>query len=148
MYLQVIGIFCAGLVASFAGVRSFCKWSLRRNILDHPNERSSHSAPTPRGGGIVIVAIALTAYLTFSMFVPSGFSWGYFAGSIIIAAVSWLDDLYSVPLGWRLVIHFLASGLLVANLGYFADFGLPNAFGTIHLGPVGAALTSIWLVWM
>ena len=50
-------------LASFAGTAWVRRYALRRGVLDHPNARSSHSIPTPRGGGVAI-AIAFLAGLT------------------------------------------------------------------------------------
>jgi len=49
------------VLASYAATALVRRWALRRAVLDVPNERSSHSSPTPRGGGLVIAASALGA---------------------------------------------------------------------------------------
>src|SRR5260221_8866286 len=73
-------------------------WALRRlrtrAILDRPNERSSHAVPTPRGGGIGILAALLPAWLAivllgYSDAVPIVAA----AGALVLAALSWRDDI-------------------------------------------------------
>ena len=61
-----IFIFLATSLASYGLVFLIRRWARRMAILDIPNERSSHSIPTPRGGGLAIVLITLTVVLTFS----------------------------------------------------------------------------------
>ncbi|HTV90640.1 MAG TPA: glycosyl transferase, partial [Stellaceae bacterium] len=50
-------------IASFVGAGALIPLLRRAAILDRPNERSSHSVPTPRGGGIAVVAAILAAWL-------------------------------------------------------------------------------------
>ncbi|HEX6123738.1 MAG TPA: glycosyltransferase family 4 protein [Pyrinomonadaceae bacterium] len=134
--------------ASFIGVDLFRRWSVRRNLLDIPNERSSHSTPTPRGGGIVIVLICILGYAVLAAVFDRSFSWGYLAGAIIISAVSWLDDLYSLPFWSRLITHILAAGLLVFDVGPWNQIAVPFISGDVSLGQaLGVACTIGWLVW-
>jgi len=53
--LQLSGIGFLALMLSYLGVAALRRWAERKNILDFPNDRSSHTLPTPRGGGIAIV---------------------------------------------------------------------------------------------
>jgi Fuc2NAc and GlcNAc transferase len=48
--------FAGALAASIALVGFVRQYALRRDVLDHPGERSSHSTPTPRGGGAGLLA--------------------------------------------------------------------------------------------
>jgi Fuc2NAc and GlcNAc transferase len=54
--LQILEIGFLALALSYLGVAALRRWAERRQILDIPNERSSHTLPTPRGGGIAIVS--------------------------------------------------------------------------------------------
>jgi Fuc2NAc and GlcNAc transferase len=134
-------------VLSYIGIGIFKGWGLRRNWVDIPNERSSHSAPTPLGGGLVIAAICLSAYAFVSTFAGSPFLWGYFLGAFAVAAVSWIDDIYSISIVWRLVIHLSAAIFATLTLGPLDLVGLPGNF-VISFGPAGVAVTVIWIVWM
>lgn len=86
----------------------------RRDILDRPNERSSHEAPTPRGGGLAVVPIVLAAWL-----IAAGAAGAappaILAATVIAAAglalLSWIDDLRSLPAGLRLAAHAVAVGV-------------------------------------
>ena len=148
MYLLGLLIFIGILVLSYSGVTLFKRWSLSRKILDHPNERSSHSEPVPRGGGVVIVVLSLAAYLCLGFWYNVDVSWGFFAGALLIAGVSWLDDLYSVAFGWRLAVQVIAAAVLVADRGPMVDANLGSEFGLVQIGGLGILITLAWLIWM
>jgi UDP-N-acetylmuramyl pentapeptide phosphotransferase/UDP-N-acetylglucosamine-1-phosphate transferase len=107
--------FVAGLVASVALVGLVRQYARRRAILDHPSERSSHSTPTPRGGG----AGLLSAWLL--VIVPSlarGWpgSWpllASFAGVAVVAAIGWVDDHGGLAVRIRLAAHAAAACTLL-----------------------------------
>lgn len=87
------------------------------NIIDKPNQRSSHSSITLRGGGIIFSASVLVYFLLF------GFHYFWFTlGLTAIAAISFADDVKHQPRTLRLSIHFLAVCLLLLKVGVF---GLP-----------------------
>lgn len=84
----------------------------RFNIIDRPNERSSHTRITLRGGGIVFYFGALL------YFIGSGLEYPWFmAGLTLITAVSFTDDVRSVSQKVRLLVHFTAMALLFYQLG-------------------------------
>lgn len=132
---------------TYTGVKTFRQWSLRRKIYDVPNERSSHSTPTARGGGLIIVLVSLSAYASYAIFVTDDFQWSYLIGALLIAAVSWLDDLYTISFGWRFLIHSLAAILIIFALGCFKVIYFPF-FYKIDLGATGAIATFLWIVWL
>lgn len=146
IYSAIIPAFA--FLAALAGVGIYRKWSTTRGLFDVPNERSSHSTPTPRGGGVVIAAVSLTGYLVLTQLSTMPFSWGYFAGGGLVAAVSLLDDIYSLPFWSRLFIHILAAYLLIADVGAWTHVWLPVVSQELELGSVvGTVLTALWVVW-
>lgn len=148
MFLELLAIFVCLSAVSFFGVRLFRRWSLRREILDYPNERSSHTIPTPRGGGLVIAAVCLIAYLTIGILGPEQLRWGYVAGASMIAVVSWIDDLYSVPPGWRFLLHAASVALMLLDAGYFAQISVWHGREIRLPASIGLFVTAIWLLWM
>ena len=140
-------IFVFVFFASLAGVEIFRRWSLRRNLLDIPNERSSHIRPTPRGGGLIIVLASLIVYAFYTTFISQNFSWSYFCGSILIAFVSWLDDLFSVSVVFRILVHSISAILVIYSLGYFQTFQIAY-IERANLGTYGVILTFLWIVWL
>ncbi len=88
------------------------------NIIDKPNQRSSHSRVTLRGGGIVFYL----GILLYSIWFKSPYPW-FFAGLTLIAFISFADDIHSVPNRIRLLFHFSAMLLIFTDWGLFS--GLP-----------------------
>lgn len=81
------------------------------NIIDKPNERSSHSTIVLRGGGIIFL---IGAWVWSAFF---GFEYPWFlAGLTLIAGVSFIDDIHSLPDSMRLVAQFAAAGLAFYQL--------------------------------
>lgn len=84
----------------------------RFNIIDKPNERSSHSAVVLRGGGIIFLIAAWVWSLMF------GFQYPWFlAGLTLVAGVSFVDDIRSLPDSVRLLAQFTAAALAFHQLG-------------------------------
>ena len=142
-------LFAAGFFVTAIGVALFTRLSLRRGFVDIPNERSSHSTPTPRGGGLIIVIVSLAGYGVIGSAFGLPISWGYIAGSLIVAAVSWLDDLYSIPFWARLIVHIAAALVLIQDVGFWSNVALPLLTNDIALGNIlGIVVTVGWLVWL
>ena len=77
------------------------------NIIDKPNERSSHTRITLRGGGIIFYLGALVYFLT------SQFEYPWFMLALtLVTVISFVDDIRSISQGLRLVFHFTAMGLM------------------------------------
>ena len=82
------------------------------DIIDKPNERSSHSIIVLSGGGIIF----LLGLWVWSMFF--GFSYPWFLLAVtLVAGVSFIDDIRSLPDSVRLVVQFAAMGLMFHQLG-------------------------------
>ena len=110
-------------LALLAGVSAAMTWlalvyARRRNMVDLPGKRRSHTVPTPRGGGIGIagalligclVAVAMTA-------VPVMQTACFAGGLLLVAGVGWIDDHRPLSPWWRLAVQCLAGGLLAWGL--------------------------------
>lgn len=84
------------------------------NIIDKPNERSSHSSIVLRGGGIIFLIGAWVWSIAF------GFQYPWFLLALtLVAGVSFVDDVHSLPDSVRLVTQFAAMGLMFYQLGMF-----------------------------
>ena len=138
----------AAFVLSCVVVAGLRRWAGRR-LLDIPNERSSHVRPVPRGGGLAIVVVVLAGsllVLPFSGAKATALQWlMYFSGALLIAAVSWLDDLYSVPPPVRFAVHLVAALLACLAVGAFKQITLP-VIGSFSLGIWGWPLALVWIV--
>lgn len=86
------------------------------NIIDKPNERSSHTQITLRGGGIIF-------YLATTLcFIWNGFEYPwFFLGLSLMAVISFLDDIYSISNRVRLIVHFIAVLLMAFELGLLVE---------------------------
>ena len=81
------------------------------NIIDKPNERSSHSSIVLRGGGIIFL-IGVWVWSAFY-----GFQYPWFLAAVTLAAgISFVDDIHSLPDSVRLVVQFTAMGLMFQQL--------------------------------
>src|SRR5690606_35642864 len=86
----------------------------RFNIIDKPNERSSHTAVTLRGGGVIFYIAALL------YFILSGFPYPwFFLGLTLMAVVSFIDDIVTLSNKIRLFIHFASVLLMAYQLDVF-----------------------------
>lgn len=89
------------------------------NIIDKPNQRSSHTSITLRGGGIIFYFGALLFFLI------SGFQYPFFMlGLTLIAGISFIDDIKPASRTSRLVIHFSSMLLMFYEWGLFTEFPL------------------------
>lgn len=126
--------------------------------LDEPNARSLHDRPVPRTGGIAVLAGTVL-----SLAFGGTALWRPLALALVLAAISFLDDLYRLPTLARLLAHFAAAGMLlwyvlspmgaielvvlsltvawITNLYNFMDGsdGLAGGMGVIGFGAYAAA---------
>ena len=124
------------------------RYALARSLMDIPNARSSHSVPTPRGGGVAIVLAFLAALpvLAFANLLPWAVMWALLGAGAGVAVIGFLDDHGHIPARWRLLGHFAGAIWALFWLG-----GLPplSLFGmSLDLGWLGHALAAVYLVWL
>ncbi len=146
--LEALGFGMSALVLSYLGVVGLRRWAERRQMLDIPNERSSHTRPTPRGGGLAIVLVVLVGWLVALRLYPDAPVQAgliYAVGAGLIAAVSWLDDLRSLSNRVRFAAHMLGAVLAIWAFGYWTDITVP-LIGSLHLGLLGLPITFLWIV--
>ena len=103
------------LVLLFVAELFYFRVADKCNIIDKPNERSSHSRITLRGGGIIFYFGALAYFLTNDWEYP----WFILALSLI-TFISFVDDIRSTSQGLRLVFHFSAMALMFYQWGLFS----------------------------
>ncbi len=123
-----------------------------RGIFDHPTDRSSHSRPTPRGGGIAVIALSLASLFAWRQ-------WGgapYFPGPVTsgtgvvllattaLAVTSWIDDLRTLSPATRLVAHVAA---VVAAMAWVSPHGMIfQGVLSFWYDAVAAAVLWVWFV--
>lgn len=91
--------------------------------IDVPNERSSHVAPTPRGGGVSFVVITLIAAAWAAYTTGSTPLAMYFICSLGIAVVSLVDDIRTLSATTRLAVHLIAAAGFVTFIRPFVSLG-------------------------
>jgi UDP-N-acetylmuramyl pentapeptide phosphotransferase/UDP-N-acetylglucosamine-1-phosphate transferase len=143
---RIIGLSIVTVIASYLGVTAMLSWAHRRQRLDIPNDRSSHTTPTPHGGGLAIVAVVVLGVAIYAFLSGQcSLLWWYCAGGLLIAVVSWFDDLHDLPGSVRFGVHGIGAGLAIAGYGYWHDLSLPFV-SSLELGWIGLVLTFFWIV--
>lgn len=130
------------LGASVLGTWLALGYARRRSLLDAPGERRSHAIPTPRGGGIAVIAILLATgvFMAWRQQHLSAFWMAFSLGMFLVGGVGWWDDHRPLSARLRLVVHVLAGGLLTA--GTFLAGGEPAA--AIACGVLAVILINVW----
>jgi len=132
---------------SFAATYGARRYALAFGVLDIPNERSGHSTPTPRGGGIAIVFAFL-----------AGLAWLFAAGRVdthvlvalggagaLVALIGFFDDHHSTGVGVRLAVHFGAAAWALFWLGGVAPI---DVVGQLFVGWPGLVIAAVAIVWL
>lgn len=142
--LVLVGV----LAGSFAGTEALRRYALRRQVLDVPNARSSHSVPTPRGGGVAIVLgflLGLCGLYGLGS-VDAALIAALLPGGALIAAVGFWDDHTPLPARVRIVVHFAAALWALVCLGGWHRLEL--GFAVLEWGAAGYAVGALLLVWL
>ncbi|WP_454837905.1 MraY family glycosyltransferase [Pseudomonas mohnii] len=124
------------------------RYALAKSLMDVPNERSSHTVPTPRGGGVaIVVSFTLALPLLTSLGLMSQYAmYGLLGSGLLVAIIGFADDHGHIAAKWRLIGHFIASAWALFWLN-----GLPPVqfFGIdFNFGWIGYILAAFFLVWM
>ena len=116
----------------------------RRAILDRPNTRSSHARPTPRGGGLAVVPIALAAWVAGAGFDLPGGMVVILCGAAALALLSWIDDLRSLPPALRLLVQAAVVGV---GIWWLDDHGMVfQGLLPAWLDALAAAILWLWFL--
>jgi Fuc2NAc and GlcNAc transferase len=119
---------------------------VRRQLVDVPNDRSSHALPTPRGGGLGFVATFLAALVALyaTGWMQANALLALFGASVVVAAVGFLDDHAHVSAKVRFLVHALAA----AWVFYYLDVRPGDALGVVWPIWVSATLVVLFVVWL
>ena len=109
MYLLII------VILLFLAELFYFRIADRCNIIDKPNERSSHTKVTLRGGGIIFY------FGAFAYFLTSGFEYPWFLLALtLVTFISFVDDIKSTGQMTRLFFHFSAMAMMFYQWGLFS----------------------------
>ncbi|MFK3725709.1 glycosyltransferase family 4 protein [Pseudomonas monteilii] len=135
--MPFVWLLAAVVLAAFVLTALIRRYALARSLMDVPNARSSHSVPTPRGGGVAIVCaflLALAGLWSVGQ-VASADVIALGGAGLLVAVVGFIDDHQHIPARWRLLGHGLAALWLLAWLG-----GLPTVV------VAGLSVSAPWLL--
>jgi len=145
------GFAALSLAASAAGVWGTIRLARKVGVMDLPNERSSHSVPTPRMGGVAMVAASVFSLACWTFLVAGG---AFFAGlvwtvplfALAMSGLGLWDDLSDLSPLFRFTVQIAGSAAILLVLAMkvpsfrLAGYSVPAAIWV----PVGA----VGLVWM
>lgn len=102
------------ILLSFVCIKLFCGIAQNSKLIDKPNDRTLHLKPTVRGGGIVFIGLSLLIlpfiwYFTGTLYKESVF---LLLCILVIAGVSFLDDIYDLPIKIRLGVQCIVAFIL------------------------------------
>ena len=118
--VNLIILFFVILLGSALTTRFLIHFLNHKKIFDVPNERSSHMQPVPRGGGIAILLWVLPLWLIYALHLPIAEAKPYFTmigAALLLAVVSWTDDVKGLSAGVRLLAQILAVLIGLYTLG-------------------------------
>ena len=94
------------------------------NIIDKPNERSSHKSIVLRGGGIIFAISMLVWYFWFIVNGAGGTVEYllFLVGLLMVAGISFVDDIHSLPDSLRMVVQIVSILLMFWSIGLFGAF--------------------------
>jgi len=108
---MIVPLVTISFVLGDAGAFFMSRHAFRLGLVDLPNARSSHLLPTPRGGGMGILAAFVLASLV--MDIPFGF----WVSAALLAVVSFFDDRLGLTPKTRLFFQFLAAAVVICSVG-------------------------------
>ncbi len=136
------------VASSFVGTAILRWYALSNSLIDVPNARSSHSLPTPRGGGVAIVFSFIISVILLVRCEALSLSTmlALVASGSVVAIIGFLDDHGHIPARWRLLGHFFAAILALYLFGGMPKIILFNE--QVDLAWVGNVFAVFYLVWM
>lgn len=144
-----LAIFAALMLSSFLSSAILTRIFISSNsLLDHPNERSLHSIPVPRNGGLsIVISILFHSCIVLYWYSHDVYALYIGLGLVLIATVSFCDDHFDLSAKSRIIVHILAAWLLIKS-GLAADvFYVPGLNIDIPM-IAGILLTLFFIVWM
>lgn len=141
-------VVAGAFVASFALTAAVRAYAVRRNLVDVPNERSSHLRVTPRGGGaaVAVAFLASLGVLGFCGLLPAPVAVALGGGGLLVALVGFVDDHRPLRPVWRALAHVAAAAWALVWLGGGPDLDL--GFAAVRWGLFGHLVAALALVWL
>jgi Fuc2NAc and GlcNAc transferase len=145
----------AGLLTFLCVLSGIASWGITRLVERHarklgliqlPNHRSSHTTPTPRGGGLGIALGGLIAVFAMAC-LGAPYFWHLALVLIIVATIGFADDIFDLGAPPRLLAQFVALGILLLQIAPFPELVLPNGATIQGVALIVLVLfTGVWWV--
>ena len=135
-------------VASMLLTRTLIIYSHKLGMIDNPNNRSSHTNPTPKGGGLAFFLVFSLVTLGLFIFFPKYHEivLPLLLGGPIVVFLGWLDDRYTLPATPRLLVHFIVAISIYAFVTNW--FTVPMGISFLPDWPfVNAAFCVLFIAW-
>jgi UDP-N-acetylmuramyl pentapeptide phosphotransferase/UDP-N-acetylglucosamine-1-phosphate transferase len=119
-------------------------------VMDVPNDRSSHSRPIPKSGGIAFVSTFLIGSLIIYFVaevarIDDRYFWGYVVTAVLLAIVSFVDDVMEKTFVVKVLTQMLCVCVVLTSGVVLTRLAIPY-FGEVELGWVGYVLTFVWIL--
>jgi len=120
-------VFVVAAIVALGLSEAVRRLAIRGNVIDVPNDRSSHRVPTPRGGGLAIAIVSMMGVVLLWLVgkVPLWVLLGFCIPGATIAVIGLLDDVMQLPASIRLIVHVVACAIGLWALPTLEFAGLP-----------------------
>ncbi len=145
---MIYGILLTSFLGSFILTLLLMKPDSPLSIIDHPTERSLHSIPTPRTGGVAILfSLLMSGAFAYRDYMAEYFPHEIILAGLVIAAISYLDDRFTVKPAYRLAVHIFGA-LLIIRAGLAPDSLVLPGVDLAWPFWMAAVFTLLLIVWM
>ena len=145
--LLYVSLFALATAVSWLLTIGMRRYAIASHLIDHPNDRSSHSVPTPRGGGVAIVVSFLVFILGMGLtgLVERSLCFALVVSGSLVAVLGFIDDRRPLAAKWRFAGHAAAAGWLIFWISPLPP--VPVLGVSLNLGPATAILAAVYVVW-
>ncbi len=141
-------LFIVSFLLSMWLTRQFLSPSSWVRVMDHPNERSLHSEPTPRVGGLAIMSAFFIVVLAGALLLGVVISPVLLLCALAIMVISFLDDCYSISAAIRFGIHLAVAMVLVVSDFQLTLVELLPGWSWLWPEPVALLFSFVFVVWL
>ena len=144
----ILAIFALTCFFSFVLTGALRRLLLKWDVFDHPNERSSHKIPTPRGGGFAVMVVILGAWALSPLFINAAPPIDLLVVGVVagITIIFWFEDVKGVSLMARLLLQAIATMFLLLHMG--AGFSASSFLVFQGVLPPALDLVLAWGLWI
>lgn len=124
------------------------RYALKYSVMDEPNDRSSHSIPTPTGGGLSISLAFITGVILLAVWamIPVNIAVALGGGGLLVSFIGWIDDHRNTAAIWRAIFYLIAAVWALFWIDGFnsIDLGVYD----LHMPYIGNLLAVLGIAWL